>query len=225
MVVGGQHPAMLTSPLARRPGGAIPEREAHHADTLGRVLPEGYTIRRLTADDAPALAAAYVRNRAHLEPWEPDRDDSFFTHDGQVAAVSAQLAAVRNGTLGAWVVVHRSEVVGRVNLNNIVLGVLRSGSLGYWVDADHLGRGLASAGVEHVCRQALERGLHRVEAGTLLDNHASQRVLERCGFEQYGVAPRFLFIAGAWRDHRLYQRILHDEPLTAVGGRPRDPDV
>jgi len=55
--------------------------------------------------------------------------------------------------------------------------------------------------------------LHRVEAGTLLHNTASQRVLERCGFEYYGTAPRYLFIRGAWRDHRLYQRILHDKPL------------
>jgi [ribosomal protein S5]-alanine N-acetyltransferase len=27
------------------------------------------------------------------------------------------------------------------------------------------------------------------------------------------MAPRFLFIAGGWQDHNLYQRILHDEPL------------
>jgi ribosomal-protein-alanine N-acetyltransferase len=52
-----------------------------------------------------------------------------------------------------------------------------------------------------------------VEAGTLLHNTGSQRVLERSGFELYGTAPRYLFIAGAWQDHRLYQRILHDKPL------------
>jgi [ribosomal protein S5]-alanine N-acetyltransferase len=206
---------MLTPGGRGDPAGAAGDALLHRGYTLGRVLPEGYTIRELAPSDAAALAASYVRNRAHLEPWEPTRDESFFTYDGQVAAVSAQLAAVRAGMLGAWVLLHGDDVVGRVNLNNIVQGVLRSGSLGYWVDGDHLGRGLASAGVEHVCEQALGRGLHRVEAGTLLDNHASQRVLERCGFEQYGVARRFLFIAGAWRDHRLYQRILHDRPLTA----------
>jgi len=206
---------MLTPGRRGDPAGAAGDALIHRGYTLGRVLPEGYTIRELAPSDAAALAASYVRNRAHLEPWEPTRDESFFTYDGQVAAVSAQLAAVRAGMLGAWVLLHGDDVVGRVNLNNIVQGVLRSGSLGYWVDGDHLGRGLASAGVEHVCEQALGRGLHRVEAGTLLNNHASQRVLERCGFEQYGVARRFLFIAGAWRDHRLYQRILHDRPLTA----------
>jgi ribosomal-protein-alanine N-acetyltransferase len=33
------------------------------------VLPAGYEIRALSKADAPALAAAYRRNRDHLEPW------------------------------------------------------------------------------------------------------------------------------------------------------------
>jgi [ribosomal protein S5]-alanine N-acetyltransferase len=93
------------------------------------------------------------------------------------------------------------------------MGVLRSASVGYWVDAAHLRRGLASGAVEFVAGAARDRGLHRRSAGTMLHNTASQRVLERSGFELYGVAPKYLFIDGAWQDHRLYQRILHDRPL------------
>jgi ribosomal-protein-alanine N-acetyltransferase len=177
------------------------------------VLPEGYRIEDLSPAHAPALGAAYRRNRRHLAPWEPVRDESFYTDDGQVAAVAGQLAGARQGQPTAWVVMQADQVVARVNLNNIVMGVLRSGSLGYWVDADHQGRGLASAAVQHVCAHADARGLHRVEAGTLLHNVASQRVLERCGFHEFGTAPSYLFIAGAWQDHRLYQRILNDRPL------------
>jgi ribosomal-protein-alanine N-acetyltransferase len=177
------------------------------------VIPDGYEIRDLTADDAPALAAAYRRNRSHLEPWDPQRDESFYTEGGQASAVAGQLTSVRRGLLASWVLTRDDEIVGRVNLNNIVMGVLRSATLGYWVDGEHLRRGLATGAVGLACAQAQGRGLHRVEAGTLLHNVASQRVLERCGFEAYGMAPRFLFLGGAWRDHRLYQRILHDNPL------------
>ena len=177
------------------------------------MIPEGYDIRELAADDGPALAAAYRRNRDHLEPWDPRREESFFTDEGQAATVAAQLESALQGHLVAWVLTRQDEIVGRVNLNNIVLGVLRSGSLGYWVDAEHQGRGLASGAVEFACAQAQGRGLHRVDAGTLVHNTASQRVLERCGFEPYGLAPKFLFIAGKWQDHKLYQRILHDDPL------------
>jgi [ribosomal protein S5]-alanine N-acetyltransferase len=51
----------------------------------------------------------------------------------------------------------------------------------------------------------LELGLHRIEAGTLLANIASQRVLERNGFVRFGVAPEYLNIAGRWQDHAIYQ--------------------
>lgn len=177
------------------------------------MIPEGYRIRELSLDDAPALAAAYERNREHLGPWEPQRTASWFTTDGQSAAIAGQLTAAAQGLVVPWVLVREGQVVGRVNLNNLVMGVLRSASIGYWVDGEHLGRGLASGAVEFACEQARGRGLHRVEAGTLVHNTASQRVLEVCGFEYYGTARKFLFIAGAWQDHRLYQRILHDDPL------------
>lgn len=176
------------------------------------MLPADYAIRPLAPDDAPALAAAYTRNREHLAPWEPVRDPSFFTVPGQADVVARQLSLVRGGFMAAWVLTHGEQVVGRVSLNNIVRGVLRSGQLGYWVDHEHLRRGLAAEAVEHACREAPALGLHRVEAGTMVANVPSQRVLLRCGFELYGMAPQFLFLAGAWQDHNLYQRILHHDP-------------
>ena len=50
-------------------------------------------------------------------------------------------------------------------------------------------------------------GLHRVQAETLLDNTPSQRVLERNGFVRYGLAPKYLNIAGRWQDHIMFQRL------------------
>ncbi len=176
-------------------------------------LPAGYDVRPLRMDDAAGLAAAYVRNREHLAPWEPVRPDSFFTVEGQRAAVAAQLELEASLRGAAWVLTSGADVVGRVNLNNVVLGVFRSASLGYWVDRDHQGRGLATAAVRHAVEGAGARRLHRVEAGTLLHNTASQKVLLRAGFEHFGTARGYLFIAGAWQDHHLYQRILHDHPL------------
>jgi len=36
-------------------------------------------LRPATQADAPALQQYYVANRVELEPWEPLRNDSFFT--------------------------------------------------------------------------------------------------------------------------------------------------
>jgi ribosomal-protein-alanine N-acetyltransferase len=62
--------------------------------------------------------------------------------------------------------------------------------------------------VVHFARDDLK--LHRLEAQTLLHNAASQRVLAKLGFEQIGLAPRYLRIAGTWQDHRLFHLILDD---------------
>jgi len=52
-----------------------------------------------------------------------------------------------------------------------------------------------------------ELGLHRLEAGTLPDNFASQRVLEKNGFERFGYAHRLLLVQDEWRDHVLFERV------------------
>jgi ribosomal-protein-alanine N-acetyltransferase len=97
-----------------------------------------------------------------------------------------------------------------VNLSDIVRGVFCNAHLGYWVDARLAGRGIMSAAVEAAAVHARDDlGLHRLQAATLAHNDASQRVLERTGFERIGVAPQYLKIAGRWQDHVLFQRILH----------------
>ncbi|MEU7645332.1 GNAT family N-acetyltransferase [Streptomyces huasconensis] len=171
------------------------------------------SMRPVTLDDAAALARAYRRNRAHLAPWDPDRTEAFYTTEGQEDRVRGQLDERVAGRSAHWVLVEGDEVVGHAALVNISLGPARSAILGYWIDAGQVGRGLASAATRHVCEVADTRlGLHRVEAGTLLHNTASQRVLVKCGFHEYGIAPKSLYINGAWRDHRLFQRILNDRP-------------
>ncbi|WP_345260290.1 GNAT family protein [Streptomyces hundungensis] len=171
------------------------------------------TLRPAEFSDAPAIAAALVRNREHMRPWEPFRDEYFYTADAQRERLSE--AGARR-----WLWVDGERVVGQFTLSSIVLGPLCSGNLAYWVDAEYNGRGLATSGTGEICRIARdELGLHRVEAGTVLHNHASQRVLRKAGFEEFGLAPRFLHIDGEWRDHRLFQRILHDGPPIGVPGR------
>ncbi|MFD3334292.1 GNAT family N-acetyltransferase [Streptomyces sp. NPDC058700] len=172
-------------------------------------------MRPAVLDDAAALAVALARNRAYLRPWEPARPEEYFTELGQRSRLVHQLAQRHAGHCMPWVLVMVDEarIVGGISLSKITLGPLRSAGVGYWIDSGWAGRGLATAAVEAACRSALsDFALHRVEAGTLPDNLASQRVLEKAGFQQYGTAPEYLHVDGAWRDHRLYQRILHDGP-------------
>ncbi|MEU9400194.1 GNAT family protein [Streptomyces sp. SID4985] len=172
----------------------------------------GFTLRTLAHGDAPGLAAAYTDNRAHLAPWEPVRPDSFFTADGQAERIEGLLRSYADGTVAPWIIeTPDGRIAGAITLSGISRGPFCSASVGYWVAADQQNRGLASAALERVCDLARDRlGLHRVEASTLTDNTGSQRVLEKCGFAPIGLAPEYLHINGAWRDCRLFQRVLHD---------------
>lgn len=158
-------------------------------------------------DDAPALADLIRANWEFLAPWEPVRDEDYFTADGQRALVAAAIARYEHGTQLPHVILNEAgSVVGRVTLNEIVRGPLQSCNLGYWLSAAENGRGLATAAVRDIIRVAFdELRLHRIQAGTLRHNVRSQRVLERTGFVRFGVAPAYLKIAGSWQDHVLFQ--------------------
>ncbi len=99
-------------------------------------------------------------------------------------------------------------MVGGISLYGITGYPLHAAGLGYWVDEGHNGRGLASRAVAEVLELAFgELGLHRVEAGTLPDNLASQRVLEKNGFTRIGISREHLLVDGEWRDHVLFERL------------------
>lgn len=173
----------------------------------------GVTLRPLGVGDAERLAEAYEVNREHLAPWEPVRPDSFFTPDGQRERIQGLLRQRDEGAVVPWVFEEAGgRIVGAITLTGITRGPFCSAHLGYWVAANRQGRGLASAAVSRVCGLARDVvGLHRIEASTRVENTGSQRVLEKCGFELIGMAPKYLHINGRWRDSRLFQRILHDE--------------
>lgn len=178
------------------------------------------TVRPARAEDAEPLAALYRDNRAHLAPFEPTRDEGFFTAAGQAGRLAALLTDREHGRAYPYVIEVDGRPAGRITVTNVARGPSCSGALGYWVTADHTGRGVATAAVRHVLDDCFARhGLHRLEAATLVDNHASQAVLLRTGFTLIGRAPSYLRIAGQWRDHLLFQRVA-DSP--GAGGAAPD---
>jgi [ribosomal protein S5]-alanine N-acetyltransferase len=156
-------------------------------------------IRPLTAADAGELAALLVENRAFLAPFEPDRGERFYTVEGQLERLERE-------DKHAFAILDGERIVGTLTLSNVVRGPLQSANLGYWVAEKANGRGLATKAVGELIPIAFgEIGLHRLEAGTLDDNLASRRVLEKNGFEEIGIARGYLHIGGEWRDHMLFQ--------------------
>jgi [ribosomal protein S5]-alanine N-acetyltransferase len=162
--------------------------------------------RLIAMADAPVLASLLQDNREFLAPWEPIRGEDYFSAGGQRAAIEDALARHAAGTALPCVITSDGQVAGRITLSGIVRGPFLSASVGYWVAQAQGGRGLATAALREIIGVAFgELGLHRIQAETLRENVASQRVLTRNGFTRIGMAPRYLNIAGRWQDCILYQ--------------------
>jgi ribosomal-protein-alanine N-acetyltransferase len=107
--------------------------------------------------------------------------------------------------VGYWVLSESGELAGVININEIVRGSFRSGYLGYYAFAPHNGRGYMTTGLRTVVSRAFRQlRLHRLEANIQPDNEASRRLVKRLGFKLEGYSPRYLKIAGQWRDHERW---------------------
>ena len=166
---------------------------------------------------APAVCEFQRRNRQHFARWDPPTADSFYTVEAQAARVATGLAAFTNDTAyrywlidatragGARLPFSDVEVIGSVHFSQISRGVFQNAMLGYALDEAHVGQGLMTeaiaAGLEEMFSPRVN--LHRVQAAYRPENARSAAVLERLGFACEGLAPDYLFIDGAWRDHRV----------------------
>ena len=181
--------------------------EAH-----GRVGREQVDLALLSPADVPALVELETRNREQLLVGAPRRDEDWFTEAGQRTALAHALAAEEAGIgvpLGIRLLAEgESRLVGRLTLSGITRGAFQYASLGYWVDEAETGRGIATHAVHLAVALAFGGlGLHRLQAEVQVGNDVSARVLERCGFTEYGLAPDYLRLGDGWADCRLFQLV------------------
>ncbi|MEI6028898.1 MAG: GNAT family N-acetyltransferase [Betaproteobacteria bacterium] len=158
---------------------------------------------------AAGAAAFYQRNAAHLAPWDPPSPPDFATEAFQRERLAKALADVAVGALLRWWLQPQgdtSRLVGSIGLSQIARGPFQNAMLGYAVDADCQGQGLMREALQAVIAHAFSPAvhLHRIQANVRPENARSVALLQRLGFEDEGLAREYLFIDGAWRDHRMF---------------------
>jgi len=161
------------------------------------------TIRPATRADAKPLLAAHAASRALLHPWvEPFSDMPGF---------KSWLAQTESGRKYAFLAEVDGKLAGVINLNEVVRGIFQSAYLGYYGLAGAMGRGIMTSAVGLVVAEAFgPLGLHRVEANIQPGNERSRALVQRLGFRLEGFSPRYLRIAGEWRDHERWARLADD---------------
>lgn len=156
-------------------------------------------LRSPAPDDATAFLAMVRASRKLHRPWvKPPADEK------AVLAYFQRAASER--FVGRLVCLRATgEIVGVFNLSEIVRGVFQSAYLAYYGSARHAGQGLMREGARLFLDFAF-RGLklHRVEANIQPENVRSVAFVRSLGFRLEGFSPRYLKIAGRWRDHERW---------------------
>lgn len=165
-------------------------------------------LKLLTPEYAENLYKYYMRNKEHLKPFEPARDDSFYTLELQRKDILESYKQFLNGTCVNLGIFKDDSFIGKLKISNIVMGVFKNCFVGYSIDKDEQGKGYMKEALNLVVKYCFEDlKLHRIEATTLVDNVRSQGVLNSCGFKEIGISKKYLFINNEWRDHKTFYKV------------------
>jgi [ribosomal protein S5]-alanine N-acetyltransferase len=176
-------------------------------------------LRPIKLRDKAEWTQVRARNAAWLQPWEasnPASQGDLPSFGGMVRALNEQ---ARTATALPFVITERIPtqakpvIVGQLTVSSIMWGSAMMATLGYWVDQGRAGRGIAPTAVAMVtdhCFQTL--GLHRMEINIRPENTPSLRVVEKLGFRDEGLRPRYLHINGDWADHRSFALTAEEVP-------------
>jgi ribosomal-protein-alanine N-acetyltransferase len=160
------------------------------------------TVRAVESTDLHAFTAAARRSRQLHHPWTTAPCDA--------AAFGRYLAGLDSKHNFGFVLTLSAtgELVGAINLTNVIYGVFKSGYLGYFAFKGFEGRGFMKQGLSLVTRHAFrELGLHRLEANIQPANLSSIALVRSCGFHKEGYSPAYLKLGGKWRDHERWAMV------------------
>ncbi|MEJ6013743.1 GNAT family protein [Corynebacterium sp. H127] len=185
---------------------------------------EELLLRPIMRRDGASWRSLRLANQPVLQPVEPTVlgtwEDAHSSEAWRLTFGYLRSSA-NQGNLVPLVIELAGQFVGQLTLGNIQRGAVSEAWIGYWVDQEVSGRGVAKAAVALGIDLAFERvGLHRLTATYLPNNPASGAVLAANGFQQEGVLRRSLHIDGDWQDH-VYMALLEDDFATGAVARLR----
>ncbi|HKU11001.1 GNAT family N-acetyltransferase [Sinomonas sp.] len=181
-------------------------------------------LRPIRQSDRTEWMGLRARNADWLAPWEasnPQPGGGLPTFRQMVRSLNQQ---AREGTALPFVITldeardHPAPIVGQLTVSSIIWGSALMATLGYWVDREHAGRGIAPTAVALATDHCFfTLGLHRMEINIRPENRPSLRVVEKLGFRYEGLRPKYLHIAGQWADHESFALTAEEVPegLTA----------
>ena len=160
-------------------------------------------LRRFRSDDVRALAAYRSDpDVARHQSW-----DRFPEEDAR--ELVREMRTRHPGKPGEWFQIAIGLGPQRELIGDLGFHVLRyepkQADIGYTLSRAHQGRGYATEAVRRLLQYAFDRlGLHRVIAGTDVENARSIALLERIGFRREGTFVESEWLKGRWCSEHRY---------------------
>jgi RimJ/RimL family protein N-acetyltransferase len=164
------------------------------------------TIRFPSAEDIQTIAPAFVDPEVGGEAGLPPVPAAML-----LAALENEIPRMKEtGLLAPYVIAEEDDrLLGGLALHH--LDPMRDTlEVGYWLLKEARGRGVATRAVRAAAEHAFANGICRMEAHVRVGNRASERVLERLGFEREGVKRRLLRHDGERVDATLFALLAPD---------------
>jgi ribosomal-protein-serine acetyltransferase len=165
---------------------------------------------------ADEIFAAVERNREHLRRWLPWVDRTRGVKDVQNFLAEATEALGRGEELHAGIFIY-GKLAGTIGHHRID-PVNRNVSIGYWLDATVVGKGVMTRCCRAMLRHLFEeRGIHRVEIRCATGNKRSCAIPERLGFSREGVLREAEWVNGRFLDLVVWSLLEQDYFAGASG--------
>jgi ribosomal-protein-serine acetyltransferase len=169
-------------------------------------LGDGVVVRTFTPDDDAELFALIDASRARLRPWmiwEPTTREVADARAWIESCLASQFDMEGNG------IYVDGGLAGGIGMSVDLMA--NSGEIGYWLGADHEGRGVVTRACARFFDHAFdEMRLHRMELSAATQNERSRAVAARLGMREEGVERDGCRVADGYLDLVRYG-ILEDE--------------
>lgn len=164
-----------------------------------------FSLRLAAPEDAAMISEYFIQNRDHLKPWDPKREEAFYTLQGWRHKL-IKLNELHQHDLAFYCVIVATDgqMLGTISFSNITHFPLHACNVGYSLAANAQGKGIMSQALQAACQWMFEsKGMHRIMAAYIPHNVRSANVLRSLGFKKEGLAKEYLLIDGQWQDHIL----------------------
>lgn len=179
-------------------------RVVYQAKAVPKELVLGMIVRLITPADAALLSNYYQDNAEHFKPWQPRRDDNYYSEAALFALFTEYQHQQQHGSAAHFIALLDGKVAAHCSLTAIQYGPFRACFIGYGVAHKHQGTGVMTRLCQSVISYAFdELQLNRIMANYMPSNLRSGKLLKKLGFAEEGVAKRYLQINGNWEDHIL----------------------